>query len=173
MTDNPTGNLSKADKYAAPRRGTVVNLLFLKNFGLKRPLFCREKQGISKLSKPKNATKFEYLWEKSTCHYIDTHRYMKASVNDSLINTCPENGPSVDAFCQRVFVINLPLPGKEHDAVSDNYQSLGMQALTSCLAANSGLGLAGMSVKSMSNWDNAGAAHEKSLAKGASLARPF
>jgi Rod binding domain-containing protein len=63
------------------------------------------------------------------------------------------------------------LPGKEHDAVSDNYQSLGMQALTSCLAANGGLGLADMIAKSLSKRDHGGA-HEKSLAKGASLARP-
>ena len=64
------------------------------------------------------------------------------------------------------------LPGKEHDAVSDNYQSLGMQALTSCLAANGGLGLADMIVKSLSKRDH-GATHEKSLAKGASLAGLF
>ncbi|MFZ0287404.1 MAG: rod-binding protein [Terriglobales bacterium] len=65
------------------------------------------------------------------------------------------------------------LPGKEHDAESDNYQSLGMQALTSALAAKGGLGLADMIVKSLSKRDHEAPAHEKSLARGASLARPF
>jgi Rod binding domain-containing protein len=66
------------------------------------------------------------------------------------------------------------LPGKEADAMSDNYQSLGMQALASTLAARGGLGIADMIVKSLSKRDQAGtAAHEKSLARGASLARPF
>jgi Rod binding domain-containing protein len=66
------------------------------------------------------------------------------------------------------------LPGKEADAVSDNYQSLGMQTLASALAAKGGLGIADMIVKSLSKRDHAGAAaHEKSLARGASLARPF
>ena len=66
------------------------------------------------------------------------------------------------------------LPGKETDAVSDNYQSLGMQTLTSNLAAKGGLGLADMIIKSLSKRDRAGVTpHEKSLARGASLARPF
>ena len=66
------------------------------------------------------------------------------------------------------------LPGKEADPVSDNYQSLGMQALASTLAARGGLGIAGMIVKSLSKRDRAETtAHEKSLARGASLARPF
>jgi Rod binding domain-containing protein len=66
------------------------------------------------------------------------------------------------------------LPGKETDAVSDNYHSLGMQALASSLAARGGVGIAAMIVKSLSKRDNAVvAAHEKSLARGASLARPF
>ena len=66
------------------------------------------------------------------------------------------------------------LPGKETDATSDNYQSLGIQALASGLAAKGGVGIAAMIVKSLSRRDNAAAAaHEKSLARGASLARPF
>jgi Rod binding domain-containing protein len=66
------------------------------------------------------------------------------------------------------------LPGKETDAVSDNYHSLGMQALASSLAAKGGVGIAAMIIKSLSKRDNAAAAtHEKSLARGASLARPF
>ena len=66
------------------------------------------------------------------------------------------------------------LPGKETDAVSDNYQSLGMQALCSNLAAKGGVGIADMIVKSLSKRDHSGvSAHEKSLARGASLARPF
>jgi Rod binding domain-containing protein len=66
------------------------------------------------------------------------------------------------------------LPGKETDVASDNYQSLGMQALASSLAAKGGVGIAEMIVKSLSKRDNAvAAAHEKSLARGASLARPF
>ena len=66
------------------------------------------------------------------------------------------------------------LPGKPTDAVSDNYQSLGMQALTSTLAAKGGIGLAAMIVKSLLQREHAGPdAQEKSLARGASLARPF
>jgi len=66
------------------------------------------------------------------------------------------------------------LPGKETDAVSDNYQSLGMQALTSSLAAKGGLGIADMIVKSLSKRDHAAVTpDEKSPARGASLARPF
>jgi Rod binding domain-containing protein len=66
------------------------------------------------------------------------------------------------------------LPGKETDAVSDNYRSLGMQALASSLAAKGGVGIAAMIIRSLSKRDNAAAAaHEKSLARGASLARPF
>jgi Rod binding domain-containing protein len=65
------------------------------------------------------------------------------------------------------------LPGKETDAVSDNYHSLGMQALTSTLAAKGGVGIADMIVKSLSKRDPAGTPHEKSPARGASLARPF
>jgi Rod binding domain-containing protein len=66
------------------------------------------------------------------------------------------------------------LPGKEADAVSDNYHSLGMQALASSIAAKGGVGIAAMIVKSLSKRDNAAAVpHEKSPARGASLARPF
>ena len=66
------------------------------------------------------------------------------------------------------------LPGKETDAVSDNYHSLGMQALSSSLAAKGGVGIADMIVKSLSKRDHAAdSAHAKSLAKGASLARLF
>jgi Rod binding domain-containing protein len=65
------------------------------------------------------------------------------------------------------------LPGKETNAVSDDYQSMGMQALASGLAARGGVGIAAMIVKSLSKRDSAVAAHEKSLARGASLARPF
>ena len=65
------------------------------------------------------------------------------------------------------------LPGKETDAVSDDYHSLGMQALASSLAARGGVGIAAMIVKSLSKRDNAATTHEKSLARGASLARPF
>jgi Rod binding domain-containing protein len=65
------------------------------------------------------------------------------------------------------------LPGKETDAVSDNYHSLGMQALTSTLAAKGGVGIADMIVKSLSKRDHAGSLNEKSPARGASLARPF
>lgn len=66
------------------------------------------------------------------------------------------------------------LPGKEADAVSDNYHSLGMQVLASSLAAKGGVGIADMIVKGLSKRDRVGAAaHEKSLARGASLARLF
>ncbi|MGO9124748.1 MAG: rod-binding protein [Terriglobales bacterium] len=66
------------------------------------------------------------------------------------------------------------LPGKENDAVSDNYHSLGMQALASSLAAKGGLGIADMIAKSLSKREQAGTtAHEKSPARGASLAGPF
>jgi Rod binding domain-containing protein len=66
------------------------------------------------------------------------------------------------------------LPGKETDAVSDNYHSLGMQALSGSLAAKGGVGIAGMIVKSLSKREHAAdSPHEKSLAKGASLARLF
>jgi Rod binding domain-containing protein len=66
------------------------------------------------------------------------------------------------------------LPGKESDAISDNYHSLGMQALTSNLAAKGGFGIAAMIVKSLSKREQAGSAsHEKSPARGASLAGPF
>jgi Rod binding domain-containing protein len=66
------------------------------------------------------------------------------------------------------------LPGKQADAESENYQSLGMQALSSSLAAKGGLGIADMIVKSLSKRDHAEVnTHEKSLARGASLARPF
>lgn len=66
------------------------------------------------------------------------------------------------------------LPGKEADAVSDNYQSLGMQALASSLAAKGGLGIADMIVKSLAKRGHAeGATQEKSLTRGASLGRPF
>jgi peptidoglycan hydrolase FlgJ len=66
------------------------------------------------------------------------------------------------------------LPGKAHDAVSDNYQSLAMQAMASSLAAKGGLGIAEMIVKSLSKRDRARAGtDEKSPARGASLARPF
>ncbi|MGH9499688.1 MAG: rod-binding protein [Terriglobales bacterium] len=65
------------------------------------------------------------------------------------------------------------LPGKETDAVSDDYQSMGMQALASGLAANGGVGIAAMIVKSLSKRDSSAAAHEKSLARGASPARLF
>ena len=66
------------------------------------------------------------------------------------------------------------LPGKETDAVSDNYHSLGMQALASSLAAKGGVGIAAMIIKSLSKRDPAEAAsQEKSPARGASLARPF
>ena len=66
------------------------------------------------------------------------------------------------------------LPGKETDAISDNYHSLGMQALTSSLAGKGGFGIADMIVKSLSKREHAGsAAHEKSPARGAFLAGPF
>ena len=65
------------------------------------------------------------------------------------------------------------LPGKEADTVSDNYHSMGMQALASALAAKGGVGIAAMVVKSLSKRNSTTAAHEKSLARGASLARPF
>lgn len=65
------------------------------------------------------------------------------------------------------------LPGKEADAISDNYHSLGMQALASTLAAKGGMGIAEMIIKSLSKRDSTATAHEKSLARGASLARPF
>ena len=38
------------------------------------------------------------------------------------------------------------LPGKTKDSESDNYHYLGMQALSSALAANSGLGFANMMI---------------------------
>ncbi len=63
---------------------------------------------------------------------------------------------------------------KKRDAVSDNYHSLGMQALTSTLAAKGGVGIADMIVKSLSKRDHVERRpNEKSLARGASLARPF
>ena len=66
------------------------------------------------------------------------------------------------------------LPGKEPDAVSDNYQSLGMQAITSSIAAQGGLGFAAMIAGSLSRRDGTpSGAQEKSPARGASLARPF
>jgi Rod binding domain-containing protein len=66
------------------------------------------------------------------------------------------------------------VPGKQTDAVSDNYQSLGMQALSSSLTAKGGLGIADMIVKSLLKRGQAGInTHEKSPARGASLARPF
>jgi Rod binding domain-containing protein len=66
------------------------------------------------------------------------------------------------------------LPGKEADAVSDNYHSLGMQALTSTLAMKGGVGIADMIVKSLSKRDHAGVTtDEKSPARGASLMGPF
>ncbi len=66
------------------------------------------------------------------------------------------------------------LPGGETDAESDNYQSLGMQALSSSLAAKGALGITDMIVQSLSKQGQAGVnPHEKSLARGASLARPF
>lgn len=66
------------------------------------------------------------------------------------------------------------LPGKDTDVESDNYQSLGMQTLASSLAAKGGLGIADVIVKSLSRRADAGTpANEKSLARGASLARPF
>lgn len=43
------------------------------------------------------------------------------------------------------------LPGKDSDASSDNYQSLGMQALASGLAACGGVGIASMIVHSLSH----------------------
>jgi len=63
------------------------------------------------------------------------------------------------------------LPGKEADAIADNYHSLGMQTLASNLAAKGGVGIAAMIIKSLSKPD--ASAQEKSLARGASLARPF
>ncbi|HLW88693.1 MAG TPA: hypothetical protein VKR57_09375 [Terriglobales bacterium] len=45
------------------------------------------------------------------------------------------------------------LPGKETDAASDNYQSLGMQALTSNLATKGGWGIADLIIKSLSKRD--------------------
>lgn len=66
------------------------------------------------------------------------------------------------------------LPGKKTDAESDNYQSLGTQALSSSLTAKGGFGIAEMIIKSLSKRDQPVATtHEKSLARGASLARPF
>ena len=66
------------------------------------------------------------------------------------------------------------LPGKENEVESDNYRSLGMQTLATSLAAKGGLGVADLIIKSLSRHAETGAAaHEKSLARGASLARPF
>jgi Rod binding domain-containing protein len=53
------------------------------------------------------------------------------------------------------------LPGKEVDAVSDNYHSLGMQALASSLAAKGGMGIAAMIIKSLTKRENAGAATQQ------------
>jgi Rod binding domain-containing protein len=66
------------------------------------------------------------------------------------------------------------LLGKQTDAVSDNYQSLGMQALTASLAAKGGIGFADMIAKSLTKRDHSAvAANEKSLTRGASLGRPW
>lgn len=66
------------------------------------------------------------------------------------------------------------LPGKENEVESDNYHSLGMQTLATSLAAKGGLGIADLIIKSLSGRAEAGVAtNEKSLARGASLARPF
>lgn len=66
------------------------------------------------------------------------------------------------------------LPGKENEVESDNYHSLGMQTLATSLAAKGGLGIADLIIKSLLRQAEGGAAaHEKSLARGASLTRPF
>jgi Rod binding domain-containing protein len=41
------------------------------------------------------------------------------------------------------------LPGKEVDAIGDNYHSMGMQALASSLATSGGVGIAGMIVRNL------------------------
>jgi len=41
------------------------------------------------------------------------------------------------------------LPGKKPDSESDNYHSLGMQALSSALAAGGGMGIADLIIRSL------------------------
>jgi len=80
----------------------------------------------------------------------------------------------LNAFLGPIEKTFASLPGKDPDAISDNYQSLGMQAITSSIAAHGGLGFAAMIARSLSRRDSASsAAQEKSPARGASLARPF
>ena len=50
------------------------------------------------------------------------------------------------------------LPGKTRDAESDNYHSLGMQALSSTLAAGHGFGIADLIVQSLLKADPKAAA---------------
>jgi Rod binding domain-containing protein len=49
------------------------------------------------------------------------------------------------------------LPGKQPDAIADNYHAMGMQALTSSLAAGGGLGLASMIVRNLLHTKGQGA----------------
>lgn len=56
-------------------------------------------------------------------------------------------GPLAQAFSS--------LPGKTRDSESDNYQYLGMQALTSSLAASGGLGIADLIVRNLLKPDSA------------------
>lgn len=47
------------------------------------------------------------------------------------------------------------LPGKKPDSESDNYHYLGMQALSSVMAKNGGLGIAGLIIRSLLKPDSA------------------
>jgi len=56
------------------------------------------------------------------------------------------------------------LPGKKPDSIADNYHSMGIQALTSTLAARGGVGIANMIVRNL--------LHSKSQAADPPAARP-
>jgi len=67
------------------------------------------------------------------------------------------------------------MPGDAIESSSTHYQYLGMQALSSCLAARGGLGITRLVTQSLTSRGQHGEVdrREKSPTRGASLGRPF
>jgi Rod binding domain-containing protein len=67
------------------------------------------------------------------------------------------------------------LPGKTNESGSDHFQYLGIQALSSSLAAGGGVGIARMILQHLTvpTEKNSHGVKEKSPTRGASLERPF
>ncbi len=78
---------------------------------------------------------------------IHTQKVIKAAheFESVLLNTLL--GPLEQTFSS--------LPGKKQDTESDNYQYLGMQALSSVLAGGKGLGIADLIIRSLLKSDSA------------------